>query len=376
MKKFLFTAYLTLMSLAASAQVNPERGFIITNENDTIYGTLDFRTNKVNSEHCLFKADNDTVSKMYYPGNILGYRFMRNGKFYVTKTFAFKGDSVTYFAEYLVKGMMNLYRIPAGVNNSYVFFLEDENGDIIPYEKDGDYTVSSGLERKRIIEKTKPLYDKVALVGDVKKDIKIGRMKEREMIKLVRDYHDYRCTSREECIEFEYDEKSDRAENHLNVHSGTVFIPNVNSHPHYGFKYSIGIGDDIKLKRVAKNLYAQVAMDFFFTSHRYDKVEKLSENVLSISGGMYYGIGKENKTKFTVRGGYMFCMNYWKSEYKDYHSSDIDLAPLGAYTGIGLEIPLSRKISLLVNADCRFINNLFAEDVFLAFPVLTVGCRF
>lgn len=90
MKKVLLLLLTLLFSSVIYSQENPERGFIITNNNDTIYGMLDFRTERLNSKQCAFKADTSDEYKTYTPDDIVGYRFMKNGKFYVSKQFEYE----------------------------------------------------------------------------------------------------------------------------------------------------------------------------------------------------------------------------------------------------------------------------------------------
>jgi len=53
-----FIIGLLLFTLPISAQVNPQRGYILTNEGDTIRGTIDSRSETKNAQSCRFKADN------------------------------------------------------------------------------------------------------------------------------------------------------------------------------------------------------------------------------------------------------------------------------------------------------------------------------
>lgn len=95
--------WLLSFTLPLSAQVNPQRGYILTNEGDTIRGTIDFRSETKNAQSCRFKADNASEYRSYQPGEIHGYRLEGDGVFYVTRTFPVEGISKTFFAEYLLR---------------------------------------------------------------------------------------------------------------------------------------------------------------------------------------------------------------------------------------------------------------------------------
>ena len=96
------------------AQLNPKPGFIITNQNDTIYGTIDYLSDKKCAQECLFQANGENAYKTYQPGDISGYRFTDDGVFYVTKTFNIDGAQKTFFAEYLLQGGVSLFRYEEG----------------------------------------------------------------------------------------------------------------------------------------------------------------------------------------------------------------------------------------------------------------------
>ena len=110
-----------LVSLTANAQVNPKEGFIITNLNDTVYGMVDYRTNDKNAQQCTFKADGASEYVTYAPGQIAGYRFKESGKFYVSRNFDEDGE---FFAEYLVNGILNLYRREIGYRK--IYYIENK----------------------------------------------------------------------------------------------------------------------------------------------------------------------------------------------------------------------------------------------------------
>ena len=81
---------------------NPVEGYIITNENDTIHGTVDFLTGEENAKACHFRREGETEFRTYGPDDILGYRFLNDSIYYVSRTFPVDGRDTRIFAEYLV----------------------------------------------------------------------------------------------------------------------------------------------------------------------------------------------------------------------------------------------------------------------------------
>lgn len=109
MKKVVTFIIMLLNAVFMAAQTNPQPGYIITNENDTIKGTIDYLSDIKNMYICHFRADGAQDFQKYKPGEISGYRLTNNGIFYVTRTFPVGDTEQTIFAEYLLKGGVSLY---------------------------------------------------------------------------------------------------------------------------------------------------------------------------------------------------------------------------------------------------------------------------
>ncbi len=81
-----FLLSLAAMPVQLAAQVNPQKGYIITNGNDTIYGTIDYLTDARNVK----EAD--------------------DGIFYVSRLFNDGERQELLFAEFLLQGGVSLNR--------------------------------------------------------------------------------------------------------------------------------------------------------------------------------------------------------------------------------------------------------------------------
>ena len=57
MKRILTILTLFLLAFSCQAQVNPKRGYIITNGGDSIHGAIDYRSDSRNCQECSFRAD-------------------------------------------------------------------------------------------------------------------------------------------------------------------------------------------------------------------------------------------------------------------------------------------------------------------------------
>lgn len=109
-------------------QTDFRQGYVITNENDTVNGLIDYRGDTGNSQKCVFKVGETSVVKEYKPFDIQGYRF-KDSKYYVSKTVLVDGAKVHLFLEFLVHGTADLYSYNDG-KTSY-FFIQRSGQKIV-----------------------------------------------------------------------------------------------------------------------------------------------------------------------------------------------------------------------------------------------------
>ena len=85
MKRLSVLFIMLCLSAILCAKDNYEQGYIITNQQDTISGWINLRTDKNNQKRCEFKQDLELAAKIYLPEDIAGYRFTDSGKYYVSR---------------------------------------------------------------------------------------------------------------------------------------------------------------------------------------------------------------------------------------------------------------------------------------------------
>ena len=127
MKKLCLSLLLAAFSAMGLAQVNLREGIVITLEGDTLHGSIDFRTDKLNAEQCYFIQDGQQDVVVYHPQEIAGYRFLDNGRYYVSKTVMDQKSGVekTLFMEYILRGQVSLYRV-----NDDDYYLQNSDGEL------------------------------------------------------------------------------------------------------------------------------------------------------------------------------------------------------------------------------------------------------
>ena len=99
---FLLTIFLSIILISKIYSQNDFRsGFIITNEYDTIQGSVNYRSNLSNYKSCLFK--NEQGETEYLPNQILGFGYS-NDKYFISSILE------NTFVEVLVLGEIDLYK--------------------------------------------------------------------------------------------------------------------------------------------------------------------------------------------------------------------------------------------------------------------------
>ena len=137
----LFSLLFTAFSLI-QAQSDFRPGYIISNSQDTIFGQVDYRGDIRNMKICTFIPEGQTDEKEYYAGDIYGYRYSDNGKFYVSKFIDTDKLTDTVFVEFLLEGIANLYYYEKPQYATYL--IEQEYGSVYELANDDVYSERDG----------------------------------------------------------------------------------------------------------------------------------------------------------------------------------------------------------------------------------------
>ena len=128
MKTQILSFLLMLATGIGYAQKNLREGIVITLSGDTLQGNIEYRTDAMNAKQCVFYTEGATEAKTYLPGEISAYRFLDNGRYYVSRTIPSedKLSEQTFFFEFLVRGQMSVYYLPDAVHGNGYFFENQE----------------------------------------------------------------------------------------------------------------------------------------------------------------------------------------------------------------------------------------------------------
>jgi len=181
------------------SQADFRQGFVITSNQDTIHGFVDYKTNSSLGNLCRFKADQGGEVQKYTPSEINSFRF-NGGKYYVAK----EVEKESLFLEFLIQGEVNIYYLR--IENEDRYFLEKEEVGLIeiPYKEsvkkqDGKHYLYTTKKHIGILN----YYMKDAPRLKARID-KFGKPNHDNLITLAKNYHNMVCEDENEtCIVFE-----------------------------------------------------------------------------------------------------------------------------------------------------------------------------
>lgn len=192
--KLLISVLFLLISLCSYGQGDWQSGFIIQHSNDTLFGLIDNRDSKDNSMQCFFKKEVHSEVKVFRPNDIKGFRFA-DGKFYLSKRVAEKGQKNSYFLEFMVSGKLSLYHMK---DDKSRYFLEK---DTAIYELMNTETIVEVKGTRMLSENKEYLGQLKALMMDayIKKEIENLAFRPKPLINITTTYHNKVCPD-QECI--------------------------------------------------------------------------------------------------------------------------------------------------------------------------------
>ena len=355
MRHFLLALLLlTLCATSGMAQVNLREGIVITLSGDTLHGSIDYRTDRMNMEQCYFIPEGKTEAILYGAKDIAAYRFLDNGRYYVSKSIHDEEQKcdTTLFLEFVLRGQMNLYYLADSQYNR-VYFIEKEAGQLARFQvlKPGETSQ----------ERHKKLKEALFLTADSPSTQEMLWEKcydGRNVTKTFLHYNQEVCPDGE-CEVFEYKaKKMPKSERYIfpsikfgydYYHLSNVFgYDDAVTVTTPGFNCSVGL--DFYLLRLSKGLFLEANA----TYHKYH-FEKTDQQIGYAREwwqdlNLRFGVGYQwKKYRFQPRiyGGYSITLPWARAKYYD-DDKEIDtsyralLISHGKYVGIGSVYPLHR----------------------------------
>lgn len=372
-----------LFATLVCAQSNYRPGYIITLQNDTVYGEIDYRTDKMNAARCVFRSTGDGGEAItYHPSELRGYRFTDDGRYYVSKSVFLQEEAQPFFLEYLLKGIKSLYYLETG-DELPVYFIED-GGKLVKVDAPQLSNQAVNFQFKGQKDRYIPVLHYVFRdCPQLSSRIDNLRFSRTDIVKLARDYHYAMCTSNEDCIEFEAKEANHSIQLHFTFYGGIIQYT-VPSAPSYlsrksDMSYLVGVGMTIGSKRWMSSLSGCVDLSLsrlVITENQESMHEGMERSLIKNTGtmlsgklGIRYTYPKGMVRPFAEFGADISTLISGQSEYHGKKEDWQEGIFPGYYVNVGMNIKLSRKSErhmLYVRAQFKDIRDMIEKARFVS----------
>lgn len=211
MKKIItISFFIASLFIDCYSQPGLMKDYVITNNNDTIFGLIKSGGKKENFLKCVFIKDNESEKVIYNPNDIKAYRFA-DSKYYVSRKIK-SSDTVKIFLEIMFDGIVDLYYYYDDQGDHYFISKQDSDLAELKNEIRKVYIVTELPGIARVYsENTPTLYEKESkeYIGLLKtflidsptsmKKAESILLSHNPLIKIAEDYHNEVCTD-ENCI--------------------------------------------------------------------------------------------------------------------------------------------------------------------------------
>ena len=211
MGKTMLCGLFCLLPMQVSSQVNPKDGYIITNQGDTIHGTIDYLKDADNAKVCQFRKAGESTFQSFLPSDIQGYRLADEGIYYVSRLLKTDKVQQRQFAEFLVQGGVSLYRY-FYEDDTFFGFVDNDGKEVVVRDDKLNEDLSSYEEK---LETRRSKMQQVGAVMDKDPSVaeKLWKMDltSNSLLKFVKRYDERYCTSDGDCVVFKSDTKKSKS---------------------------------------------------------------------------------------------------------------------------------------------------------------------
>jgi hypothetical protein len=175
-------------------------GYIIENNNDTIYGSIKFEGSIINSGQCKFMTLSDSTAHVYHPGEIKAFRF-NEGKYFISREIQVNDKMQMVFLEWLIKGKASILTYSPMRSRRYFLLTESDSlYELLNTTKNIEEGRSTYIVQKHEYIVTLKIQFKDC--PSISKDIEGLALTSNSLIKITKEYNDKTCPG-EKCLLFE-----------------------------------------------------------------------------------------------------------------------------------------------------------------------------
>lgn len=125
-----------LLACALHAEEQFRAGYLITLQQDTLYGQIGLHASKRNATSCSYRATGGDTVKVYFPTDIAGYGISNPSRCYLSKTIELPEEGKKQvFLEQLPGRGHNLYYYESAEGNP--LFFSQVGGSLVPLDREG-----------------------------------------------------------------------------------------------------------------------------------------------------------------------------------------------------------------------------------------------
>ena len=376
----LTTIFMSVPPILAQSQL----GYIIENNNDTIYGNIEFEGSIINSGQCKFISLTDNTPHIYYPGDIKAFRF-NEGKYFISREIQVNDKMQTVFLEWLIKGKASILSYTPMRSNRY--FLLTESDSLIELSNNTQNiergTTSYNVKRHEYIGTLKVQFKDCP---SIQEDIDKIALTSKSLIKITKEYNDRTCPG-ENCLIFEDKNRKVRFQAGLSLcHISSQLNLNNGTDAKISLSNSMGVGLDINITNLPLlspkfSLSSQVM--YYGILYRYesptyswiDETRLFHIDHLRIPFQLNYKLLYKKFTPFFSLG----ITTNLRFEYKPYNNYLIDFITLNYYSsntepvikstsiglngGLGLQYQLTNYAIIKLKLDYEYGTRFFGTSV-------------
>lgn len=378
-------------------------GYIISHDNDTTYGLIDYRGDARNSRQCVFKEEKKADPVVFGPADLKAYRFI-DSKYFISKTVPLNDQHELVFVEYLVDGIADLYCYRNIVDDHY--YIEIEHGKLIELtnEEEKIHIEGKGWYLRNTNKHIGILKSTFADCWEIQPEINHAELTHKSLINITRDYHNYACKDGK-CIIYQKQLPLFHMEAAPFI-GFNISKMNFKKHDLYqsfdfrtAFYPAAGISLNTSLPRLNEKISLQTNAEYgnyyFFATRDfnhsdiiyYDDVHIHSAYLL-VSGSLKYTYPTGNlRPTFNIGVGIQRTMfseskrireveyNYTVNSY-EYHDVPMAKNVVGGTGGIGLKYNYTDKWAFFLNGiyNLLFGNTPYAQTIIKSFGIQAGIC--
>lgn len=391
-KHALIIAFAIPFSLLCNSQFI--EGYIITNDDKTINGYINFKGSINNSDKCEFRFQPEGEIHVYKPGEVKAFRF-NDSKYFSSMEISVNNEPKTVFLEWLIKGLVSILEYSPSVSERRYFLLTEDNSIIELTNSTKNVTKDGTTYEINNQEYKNTLSFYLRDCPTLKPNIETSMLSSKSLINVAKEYHVKKCDSWD-CVIYEAKDRKLKysigisgsyLSSHLVLNSGNPEVVYNSNNTGYGINIKAE-----NLPALSPKFSAKLNIMLYSSLFRYDTTviwsafPKITSALIAGEDRMFevkyirmpfqisYKFTQKKINPYIALGGTMNIRYSYKKYSKyliDYAldnngftlGSKLFLTQLGLNTGAGIEFELNPNFSMNAGYDFEYLIRFFGRTV-------------